>query len=268
MRSLSSTLDATRIDDCTARWTVDDGWQQGRGAYGGLVVGALVRAAQAVSDDGARRVRSVTAELLGPVLVGETTLVVERLRRGSGVSGVRVRLLQAEAPGRAPDELCQAVVVLARDRPDTPSWCRVPAPAMPDWRSVPVAPLAAPLAPAFTQHFEFRVTGPMPFAGAAAATAQGFVRPRVGGAPDAAVIAACADAWWPAAFSTFDAPRPMATVTYALELYDAVVDAEAPLLHDARSDVAAGGYATEHRSLWTPGGRLVAQNQQVFAIIR
>lgn len=249
-------------------WHVDDGWQQGRGAYGGLVIGAMVRAALSFNDDQDRRVRSVTAELLGPVLPGAAVLQLEPLRRGSGVSGMRVRLLQADEPARPLEERCQAVVVLAKDRPGAPAWMRQEPPTVPVWRSVPVAPLSAPLAPPFTAHFEFRVTGALPFSGATEATAQGFVRPRVSGVVDAAVLAACADAWWPAAFATFSSPRPMATVTYALELTDAVFDAQEPLLHDARCDVAAGGYAIEHRTLWTPDGRLVAQNQQLFAIIR
>jgi hypothetical protein len=140
----------------------------------------------------------------------------------------------------------------------------------------------------FAQHFEFRITGALPFSSSSRATAQGFIRPHRGfdarvdaggagrvdggvdGGVDAAVVAACADAWWPAAFALFDGPRPTATITYALELTGdpATLDAHAPLFHDAVSDVAVDGYATEHRTLWTPDGALVAQNQQVFAIIR
>lgn len=270
MRSLFAALDAVRRDDTTWSLTVDDGWQQGRGAFGGLVIGAMVRTALAVTNDPARRVRSVSAELLGPVLVGEATLKVEPLRRGSGVSAVRVRLLQAEAPGRPLDELCQAVVVLAKDRPNTPTWQHRAPPAMPDWRAIEPAPLEPPLAPVFTQHFEFRVTGAPPFSQAPTPTAQGFIRPKARGPIDAAVVAACADAWWPAAYAVFDAPRPTATIAYALELLidPTTLDPDEPLLHDARSDVADGGYATEHRTLWTPSGRLVADNHQIFAVIR
>jgi hypothetical protein len=188
---------------------------------------------------------------------------------------VRVRLLQAEGPGRPVDELCQAVVVTAKDRPGTPAWQHRAPPPLPDWRSIDVAPLAAPLAPVFAHHFEFRVTGALPFSSSSRATAQGFLRPCApDGQPrppvDAAVIAACADAWWPAAFALFDAPRPTATITYALELGvdPASLDPDEPLFHDARCDVAADGYAVEHRALWTPRGTLVAQNQQVFAVIR
>jgi hypothetical protein len=176
--------------------------------------------------------------------------------------------LQADGEGRPLDELCQAVVVTAKDRPQTPSWNHATPPAIPDWRLVDVAALAPPLAPVFTQHFEFRVTGAIPYTAQPVASASGFVRPVSGGVVDVAALAACADAWWPAALATFDAPRPMATITYALELHDVDIDAHEPLYFRSRADVARDGYCTEHRELWTPDGRLVASNQQLFAIIR
>ena len=37
-------------------------------------------------------------------------------------------------------------------------------------------PLVAPLAPVFSQHFEYRNTGPAPFSGHAEATAAGWIR--------------------------------------------------------------------------------------------
>ena len=40
-------------------WNVPGGWEQGRGAFGGIVVGALTRAVEAVENDPVRRVRSV-----------------------------------------------------------------------------------------------------------------------------------------------------------------------------------------------------------------
>jgi hypothetical protein len=73
--------------------TVEPGWAQGRGAFGGLVIGTLVRAAVVAVGDASRIVRSVTAELVGPVVVGEATLHLDRLRQGAGVSAVRVRLV-------------------------------------------------------------------------------------------------------------------------------------------------------------------------------
>lgn len=45
-----------------------DGWQQGRGLFGGLVTAALVRALEATA--GGRVLRSLTSELCGPVRPG------------------------------------------------------------------------------------------------------------------------------------------------------------------------------------------------------
>lgn len=275
MRPLDEALNAERLEERSFRLVVEDGWQQGRGAYGGLVIGAMVRAAMVCSADSERIVRSVTAELLGPVLVGTARLVAEPLRQGGGVSAWRVRLLQSEAgcsdeaAGAPLLELCQAVVVFGRVRPGTPSWDHTVAPEIPDWRSVPVLPLGPPLAPTFTQHFEFRVTGTAPWTSATRATAAGFLRPkRWPGAVDAALIAALADVYWPSALAVFDGPRPTATVTFALECFGVDLDFEQPLFHVGRSEVAHEGYAVEDRELWTADGRLVARNHQVFAIIR
>ena len=275
MLALDEALCAERLDERTFRLIVEDGWQQGRGAFGGLVIGAMVRAAMVCTGDPERIVRSVTAELLGPVLVGTARLVVEPLRQGGGVSAMRVRLLQSEAgiSDEAPDaplfELCQAVVLFGKARAGTPSWNHAVVPKIPDWTAVPVIPLGPPVAPTFTQHFEFRVTGAAPWSSAARATSAGFVRPlRRGSDYDAALIAALADCYWPAALATFDRPRPTATVTYALECFGMEFETEHPLYHVGRSDAAQDGYAVEDRELWTPDGRLVARNHQVFAIIR
>ncbi|HEY1100478.1 MAG TPA: thioesterase family protein [Myxococcota bacterium] len=268
--SIDRLLDATRVDDVTFSFDVPDGWRQGRGAFGGLVVGAMVRAATALNDDDSRRVRSVTAELLGPVLPGRATLAVEKLRQGSGVSAVRVRLLQDSGTGVVEEQAC-AVVVLAKSRPGTPSFQQRAVPHIPDVNSVDVVAVEPPLGPVFAGNFIFRPTGAFPFSGATQATAAGFIQPKLPiAAVDAAVVAACADAWWPTLYATLDAPRPMATITFALELLidPRELDPTLPLFHEAKSETAVDGYSVEHRALWTTDGRLVAENQQLFAIIR
>src|SRR5262245_49584310 len=77
------------------RVLVPDGWQQGRGAFGGFVVAMLVRAVERFAGDPARTLRSLTAELCGPTLPGEAELQVEALRVGSGVGTYAVRLRQS-----------------------------------------------------------------------------------------------------------------------------------------------------------------------------
>ena len=131
--------------------------------------------------------------------------------------------------------------------------------------------MPAPFRPEFAEHFEMRPIGPLPFTGAADATTAGWVRPRdPGPARDAGYVVAMADAWWPAFFSRLAAPRPAATLAFTIELLASAdgLDPLAPLMHSARSVVSRDGYAVELRELYGEDGRLLACNQQTFAIIK
>ena len=57
----------------TFAWDVPDGWQQGRGAWGGLVVGALVGAVCAVDPS---PVRSVSVQMSAPATVGPHVVAI------------------------------------------------------------------------------------------------------------------------------------------------------------------------------------------------
>lgn len=247
------------------RWQAPDGWQQGRGAFGGLVLATMIRAMEAEVTDPDHTLRTLTATLCGPTEVGTSQIEVAALRQGSGTTTLEARLVQGA------ELRVHAVGLFGRRRVDDADWVDLTPPAMPPWRDQPVAPLQAPLAPVFTQHFEYRPTGPIPYAGGTERIASGWIRPRhPGQARDAAYLVAQIDAWWPAPFSVFSAPRPMATVSFTVELMSGFdgLDPQAPLFHDERSLAAASGYAVEARELWGSDGRLMAMNQQTFAIIR
>src|SRR5688572_16079779 len=107
----------TQIAPGRFQLVVPDGWLQGRGAFGGLVLAPMVRAALLVATPGPeRRVRTLTAEIVAPVLPGAADLSVEELRAGSGTTTLAVRLLQ-EGELRA-----HGVVVIGRARKDAPVW--------------------------------------------------------------------------------------------------------------------------------------------------
>lgn len=242
---------------------VPDGWQQGRGAFGGVSVGLLVRACEA-SGEG-RPLRSLTAELVGPVQVGPVEITTEVLRAGSGVTTVAARLVQAgEVQGHA-------VAVFGKHRTDDGAgWGGLVAPAGAPWRDVPVIPIAAPFGPTFAQHFEFRSTGPLPFSSTEAGGA-GWVRPHVAPpAYDAALVAAMIDTWWPTVFGKMSAPRPIGTLAYMLQMAcdPAALAVDEPLRFESRLLGAHGGYTLEQRALFDAKGSLVAVNQQTIAIIR
>ncbi len=252
-----------RVDDTTFVAEIVDGWQQGRGAFGGLVLALMVRAVDQYAAASERRLRTLTSEICGPVVVGPLEIGVEPLRIGSGNSTVAARLLQGG------EVQAHAVCVLGRGR-ESPAWLGVPRPSPMPWRDVPSVPHAF-AAPTFTQHFEYRLTGSFPFAGEGRAHAQGWVRPRrTPEVRDAALAVILADAWWPALFGLLPAQRPVATITFTLDLasmFDGL-DPESPLYHESTTLVSADGYAPELRTLWGEDGRLVAVNHQTFVVIK
>lgn len=266
MSDLQALTTPTRLDEHRFQAEIHDGWQQGRGAFGGLVVANLVRAIEAFDASAERSLRSLTAELCGPVGVGAHVIGVERLRTGSGVSTIAARV---EGDGEV---LAHAVAVLGKKRSDDADFCHQAAPTpMPPWRTLDPIAIGPPMAPVFAPHFEYRSSGPPPFSGGSDAIAAGWVRPKdPGRARDAAYVAACIDAWWPAILARLSAPRPLATVAFTLELVGSLeeLDPEAPLFHFARSLVTRDGYSLEMRELWGEDGRLVARNHQTFAVIK
>lgn len=264
MESFVSATTPTRIDDRTFSLRVPDGWQQGRGAYGGYVLATIVRAVEAAHGGSERAVRTLTAELAGPLLPGLATIEVDPLRLGSGTSTIAARLVQD-------GELkAHAVLVLGRDRALAVEEVGVPRPELAPFDSIPAAPPAAG-GPPFVRHFEFRMTGPRPFAGGHEGRAAGWVRAReLGGAPDAAYLVALADAYWPALFTVLEAPRPMATITFTLDFVGTFegLPADAPVFHEGRMLAASRGFAPELRTIWGADGRLLAINHQTFCIIQ
>jgi hypothetical protein len=244
---------------------VPDGWQQGRGAFGGLVLALLVRAMGRHEGDAQRSLRVLTAELCAPVLPGPVELRVDTLRRGGSVTTTAARLVQDG------EVAAHAVGVLGRQRVDAPRPPGLAPPAPRPWHDTPPVRLPPASAPVFTQWFEFRPDGPPPFSGAPAAIASGWIRlKQPGPVRDAAETVALIDAWWPAHFASDGGPRPIATISFTLDLVSDVtgLDREAPLYHRARLLAARQGYLVEQREIWTPAGGLVAINTQTIAVIK
>lgn len=268
MTSLSEVCTPDPVGDRYAL-EVPPGWRMGRGAFGGFVVAALVRAIEHRAGDPSRRLRSITAELPAPVEPGSVEIAVETLRRGNNVSTLRAALSQHG------EIRSHAVAVLAAARggagAEPVAWNDLAPPAAPAWTEV--APLGTDRGtgpwPEFAQHFEFRIIEGIP--GSGARRALGWVRPRDSGPRrDAAFIAALIDAWFPVAFVRLPAMRPMATIAFTLDIAGGLdgLDPDAPLLYRATAPVCSDGYALETRELWGADGRLVALNHQTFVIIQ
>ena len=242
---------------------VPTGWRQGRGLFGGFSIAACIRAIEAQVADPARRVRSVSAALPGPIDAGTADISVDVLRAGNSMTTARAALSQG---GTVKTHLVAILSATRKSAGD--AWQHHTRPAAPAWSDVAALPWNA-MFPEFAQHFEYRVVDGIPTSGAAP-LAIGYVRPRDAGvARDAAFIAAMCDVWWPAALVAFRAMRPCATVAYTLDIVGTLdgLDPDAPLLYRGTVPVLNDGYFLETRELWGSDGRLIAVNQQTFAIL-
>lgn len=263
MSSLLEEATTLRGADGELTISVPDRWQQGRGAFGGIALGALARALIHGEPDPARRLRTFTADLCRPLMPGEAQVRVEVLRRGKQLSNIEARLLQGgEVVARGSGSLS---VVRDASAPVV----RPPAPAPTNWRDAPAVPVGPPMAPVFAQHLEYRPTGPLPFSAGPDPVAEGWIREREPPTRyDAPMLIAMLDVWWPSLFALLDAPLRVATTTFTAELHTdpSAVPPTDPLYHRARVETQSEGFMLEYRELWS-GDRLLATNQQTMVLL-
>lgn len=268
---MTAFTDAIEIDSSTEPgiWAVPDGWQQGRGAWGGLVVGAMVRAAMEAESDPLRSVRTVSAHLFGPTTPGAARIRVRPARIGSSMSTWSVDVVDASGEATA-----NAVVITGSERASAlgdsyPEWGLARCPQVPAWSTVPVAPVRPPVGPEFSPQVEYRVVEGLPFTQGPARTL-GWVRFAEQGEWTADQLLGIVDAWWPCAMPALPGPHPMATVSFSAHLLvdPASIPAGEPLVAEAQMSAARDGFTSETRRLWTADGRLAVENHQSIVVIR
>lgn len=250
--------------DSTFTWSVPPGWEQGRGAWGGLVVAVIARAVELAQGDPSRPVRSLTCEIPQPVLACAHTVSATCLRRGASASTWRVEIIDGDghlrAAGTAVTGSARDLVIRASGSLEPP----VP-PAgvdLPDW-GLPVPP-----GPGFSRALRYRPASGMPVSGSPSATSGwlSFAEP-VDWTP--AAMFALVDGWWPAALASEESMRPMATVMFSATLGvvpDDLAGVQA-LWFEGRTTAVSEGFTTESRRLWTPDGRLAVDNLQSIVVI-
>lgn len=270
---MTSFDEATRltllVDEPGARsfgWTVPDTWQQGRGAWGGLPIGAMVRAVTLTEPDPTRTIRTVSLQLVAPALVGSHVVRVTPTRIGSGVSTWDVRVADDAGGTVAIGSIITAAPRASSADRDERAWSAVTATAAPDWRDVPVVPTPPPF-PRFTQHLDFRVVSGIPLSGARPETT-GWIDYRVPTARTNASVIALVDAWYTVTIVAMTDLLPISTVNFTASLLvdPATLDPDEPLLHHGLISAAHGGFASEQRRLWTQDGRLVVDNLQTLVV--
>jgi hypothetical protein len=245
------------------RGHIPDGWQQGRGAFGGLVLATLLRAIERSEPDRARVARTIIGDLAGPVAPGEIEIRVIPVRCGSNQTNARAELLQKG------EVMALASAVLSTPRPR--GMDLRPRATPPPFADTPVVPMAPPRTPVFTQHYDYRAVGGGPFGVRAEPWVDGWVREKI--APsviDAPALVGLLDSFWPAFFSVTPVVRPMATVSFTAEIMcdPGALDPNAPLFYRSRTLCDHEGFQLETRDLFTATGDVVAMNQQTFAVLK
>lgn len=246
------------------RVTVAPDWHQGRGAYGGLVAAQCARAIEAVVDDDRRRLRTLHVHFAAPVPEGESEIVVERVRDGAFVTHLRATMRHRG------DVVAMASATCAAARGHAITYDHDPAPVVPPPDDVDPIELGPPIAPVFTQHFEYRFAqGGVPYSGHAVPELVGYIAARPPRPVDVALAIAYLDAWPPSVLVTVAGFRGAATVDFRVEIlpafFTAAAGVSAPLLVDIRSRIADDGYADEEVRLCA-GGVVVARCQQLYAV--
>jgi hypothetical protein len=216
--------------------------------------------------DPRRTVRSISAQLIGPAVVGAHQVKATAVRTGKAMTTWAVEIRGGDGATLALATVLTGAPrgTVAQDVAST--WCAMECPAAPSWRDVPIAPTPPPF-PTFTKHCEYRVISGTPMQGGRAETL-GWIGYREPTAWTAASLIALVDAWYTVTMVGLQEMIPVATINFSANLLinPAELPAGEPLLHHAVVSGVRDGYASEHRRLWTADGRLAVDNLQSVAV--
>lgn len=240
-------------------------WYQGRGAYGGVVGGVLLRAMEHRLADPARPVRTLHVNFCAPAEegVGEVRVSLERV-------GKLVAHVTAKVEG-AGGVVALATATFGAPRARAPEYVELKRPDVPPPHEVTPVPEDVPM-PAFCQFFEYRYcVGGAPYSGGPVAEVGGWIRPRVPQVLDAPLCVGLMDAYPPSVLSRVDGPRPAASVDFTIDFFHALprpgLREDAHYLRTGRSRVSGEGFSDDHQELWTEDGVLLAQCRQLVAVL-
>jgi Thioesterase-like superfamily len=252
-----------RLSGDTFRADIPDGWSARRGAFGGLVLAAMLRAMERVEPDRRRLTRTLTGDLCAPVQPGPADIAVRTSRRGGSQTNLLAELRQGG------DIKATASAVLSLPRPHAPPRAIDVVPDGAGWDETPAVESTPTVGSAFA-NYEYRAV----MSGAAAthpdgAALDGWIRER---RPldrlDAPALVARLDAWWPTWFRLESERRPVATISFLAEILvdPRTIPPHLPLRYRATTAASGDGFTVELREL-RHDGRIAALNQQMFAIL-
>jgi hypothetical protein len=237
-----------------------------RGPNGGYLAAVLLRAMTMrvadLGDDPARPIRSLTVHYARAPVEGPATITTELVRVGRSLATCTARLEQNSRP---------ALVAVGAFSPawSGPTWQHDPPPSIPPPDVVGLPVHDRPLLP-FASYWDPRFAlGSLPGEKADRAETGGWMRLAEPEPVDAMVIAAMADAWFPAAFALVDAPIPTVdlTIHFRVVFPYAALGPEDFAMTRFVSRTAAEGFVEEDGQLWAPDGTLIAHSRQLAILL-
>lgn len=232
-------------------------WSGGRGPHGGVIAAIVVRAMSETIQDSGVTPRSLTLHYLRAPAAGEVQIAVELRRSGRRTANLSATMTQ---DGR---ECVLALATFAHAIAELDSWTADPPRLEPFDQAVTVPP--APGRPPFMDFLDMRVgIGPAVFSGAETAVSGGWLQFRQPRPIDPLAVAFFTDAWFPIPFLRVSEPVDVPTLDLTIHFRDALSPALAPQAVAVRFESASAGSGTftEDGTVWTAGGRLIAQSRQ------
>lgn len=241
------------------RWTavIDDSWRVLRGPNGGFLAALLLETMTRRLADPERRVRVLSLHYPQVPKSGPVEIRTAITRAGRSMTWLCAELWQADEPcvaARAAFSGDWPGVEFARGQPP-----QVPPP---EAGQVLIEGL-----PPFTRHYHYRSLFATPLAGNGHDAVGGYIRLREPHPYDPPLMAALADAWFPATFAFDRRPVMGATLDLSIHFRDhaalAALDPSDYVLSVFRSRLANEGFFEEDGELWSRDGRLIAQSRQL-----
>ncbi len=255
----------TPLGEGRYRTRFDAPWYQGRGAYGGVVAGQILRAMEHLLADPGRPVRSFTVHFCAPAIEGEADVQVRIERAGKLITHATARVENAAGV------VSVASATFGTPRAHAASYFEAKRPDAPPPHEVGMVPEDAPM-PTFCQFFEYRVcVGSAPYSGGEPRVG-GWIRPK--GEPlvlDAALCVGLLDAYPPSVLSAMEEFRAVASVDFTVHFFHPLPrPADKPGAHYLRtghSRWAGEGFSEDYQELWSEDGTLIAQCRQMIAVL-
>lgn len=258
--ALDVLLSTLRVKEGSVSAHIDEGWMQGRTAYGGISA-AVALAATMRCHEPAAPLRYAQISFVGPV-GGECSVATRILRQSRSSLFVDASVASDQGFGTA---------ALFAFSPPRPSHLDHDCLAVPD---VPPPDALEPVSdhpkrPPFTRHFDMRpVAGPRFSWGGDVGEYLTWVRfaeqPRCD--PMVALLA-MGDALPPAAMALFREFGPISSMNWTVNLLgDAPATDDGWWLLSAKTGYARGGFSVQDMMIWNSAGEAVMSGSQAIAI--